>query len=98
MKTGPSELEGSFCHLVTYMLVSAKSLVENKAYGPARLIETCSRLIEILEGQGLSSVSLSKIKAKIDENKDYCVMADEKVFIAFLDTLIAAMIERLDAT
>jgi len=78
------------------MVVSARGLVDHKQYGPARLLETCSRLIEILERQGLSSVFLTEIKAKIDENKA-SVMADEKVFIAFLDSLIARMTRRLEA-
>ncbi|MBA7476219.1 hypothetical protein ES707_11601 [subsurface metagenome] len=70
------------------MVTSACNLVnETKSYGPFRLIDAVSRLIDILsENQG-SSPELEKIKVKIEEGK-YKVMEDGPQFSSFLNELV----------
>jgi len=74
--------------LVCYMVTSACNLLnETKSYGPFRLIDAASRLIDILsENQG-SSPELEKIKVKIEGGK-YKVMEDGPQFSSFLNELV----------
>ncbi|RLE08465.1 hypothetical protein DRZ78_01010, partial [Candidatus Aerophobetes bacterium] len=55
-------------------------------YGPFRLIDGASKLIEILEGEGLADEFLLKVRKKI-EDKKYSVMSSKNEFIKFLDDL-----------
>lgn len=82
--------------LICYMVVSARNLIhETKMYGPFRLIDACSRLIEILEEEGSSNEFLGRVKMEIEANK-YKVMTDEEGFVAFLDNLILDIVKRLE--
>ena len=51
-----------------------------------RLIDGASKLIEILEGEGLADEFLLKVRKKI-EDKKYSVMSSKNEFIKFLDDL-----------
>jgi hypothetical protein len=74
--------------LVCYMLTSACNLVnETKSYGPLRLIDSASRLINVLSENNTSSPSLEKIREKIEQGK-YKVMEDDSQFRAFLNDLV----------
>ena len=69
------------------MIVSARNYLEEpKLYGPFRLIDGASRLIEILEKAGIEDPFFQEIKEKIDQKK-YSVMGDKNQFIQFLDDL-----------
>jgi len=71
-----------------YMVTSACNLVnETKNYGPFRLIDTASRLIDILSENQISSSELGKIQAKIERGK-YKVMEDGSQFSSFLNELV----------
>jgi len=70
------------------MVTSACNLVnETKSYGPFRLIDAASRLINILSENQISSSELEKIQAKIEQGK-YKVMEDKAQFNSFLNGLV----------
>jgi len=74
--------------LVCYMVTSACNLVnETKNYGPFRLIDAASRLINILSENQISSSKLEKIQAEIERGK-YKVMEDKSQFSSFLNGLV----------
>ena len=84
--------------LLCYIVTSARNLVqETKMYGPFRLIDAGSRLIEILEREGSSDRFLSGVREMIEQNK-YKVMTDKEGFIQFLDELVLKMVERLEGS
>ena len=80
--------KGQIFGLVCYMVTSACNLLnETKSYGPFRLIDAASRLIDILSENQCSSPELKKIQVKIEEGK-YKVMEDKSQFSSFLDGLV----------
>jgi hypothetical protein len=88
--------EKEIFNLICYMITSARNLVEEtKMYGPFRLIDASSRLIEILEKEDLSSSFLDKVRDSIENNK-YKVVTDKDGFIRFLDDLVLMMVEELE--
>lgn len=53
--------------LVGFLLTSARGLVdEPKAYGPDRLLDAASRLLAVMDVQGMLDDPLRAIKARID--------------------------------
>jgi hypothetical protein len=81
------QFQKSLFDLLSFLIISARNLVEEpKLYGPLRLIDGASRLIEILEKEGLSDEFLSKIRKKIEE-KENSVMTNKDEFIELLDDL-----------
>ncbi|KKM19102.1 hypothetical protein LCGC14_1659050 [marine sediment metagenome] len=88
-------LERGIFELLCYMIVSARNLEqETKMYGPFRLVDAASRLIEILEESGIGDEFLSQVRSMIEANK-YKVMTDKEGFVAFLDDLALKMVGRL---
>lgn len=88
-------LERGIFELLCYMIVSARNLEqETKMYGPFRLVDTASRLIEVLEESGIGDEFLSQVRSMIEANK-YKVMTDKEGFVAFLDDLALKMVGRL---
>ena len=88
-------LERGIFELLCYMIVSARNLdQETKMYGPFRLVDAASRLIEILEESGIGDEFLSQVRSMIEANK-YKVMTDKEGFVAFLDDLVLKMVGRL---
>ena len=88
-------LERGIFELLCYMIVSARNLdQETKMYGPFRLVDAASRLIEILEESGIGDEFLSQVRSMIEANK-YKVMTDKEGFLAFLDDLAPKMVGRL---
>jgi hypothetical protein len=80
-------LKNDFFDLLSFLIVSARNCVEEpKLYGPFRLIDGASKLIEILEGEGLADEFLLKLRKKI-EDKKYSVMSSKDEFTEFLDDL-----------
>jgi len=91
-----SELEREFFELVCYMVTSARNLIpENKLYGPFRLIDAVSRLIDIIQKLGLKSTRLQAIQRQIEEGK-YKVMETEEEFTAFLENLVMSLVPLMD--
>jgi hypothetical protein len=86
------ELEQEFFELICYMVTSARNLVhENKLYGPFRLVDAVSRLVDILKKRELKSSRLETIQTKIEEGK-YTVMENDEKFIAFLENLVMSLV------
>jgi hypothetical protein len=87
MEMEVEELKKEFFAFLAFLAISARNCVEEpKLYGPLRLIDGASRLIEILEKAGIEDPFFQEIKEKIDQNK-YTVMGDRNQFIQFLDDL-----------
>lgn len=89
------KLEKEIFELICYMLISAKNLDrETKMYGPFRLVDAASKLIEILEKNGICDEFLSQVRTMIEDNK-YKVMTDKEEFVPFLDDLALKMVAKL---
>lgn len=81
--------------LICYMATSACNLVgEPPMYGPFRLVDASSRLIDILEQAGAVNDVLVKARNLIEEKK-YLVMHDEEAFVSFLNELVMELVEGL---
>ncbi len=79
--------------LICYMASSACNLVgEPPIYGPFRLVDASSRLIDILEEGGAANSNLLETRQLI-EDKKYLVMSDEKAFNEFLNELVLKLAE-----
>lgn len=92
------QLRSDFFNLLAFLVTSARNCVEEpKLYGPFRLIDGASRLIEILEQADIADEFLVEIRKKIDDNK-YSVMGDKDEFIKFLDNLILDFVDKLKST
>jgi len=78
--------------LLAFLIVSARGCVEEPhLYGPLRLIDAASRLIDIMRREGRSSEGLDRIQRMIDEGK-HLVMYDEEAFVKLLDQLVAELV------
>jgi len=96
--TDKDRLRGSFFDLLAFLVTSARNCVEEpKLYGPFRLLDGASRLIEILEEADVADEFLVEVRQKIDHNK-YSVMGDKDEFIKFLDNLILEFVDKLKST
>ena len=81
-------MEWKIIELVCYMITSACNLtLEAKSYGPLRLLDSASRLIDILSLNDFHSPVLEKIRSKIDEVKDKALEAEPQ-FSDFLNELV----------
>jgi hypothetical protein len=77
--------EGAF-KIVSYLVASAElAIIEPDLYGPLRLIDAASRLIEEMSGNvdGEAGAFDSALKADIDANKE-SMMWDKEAFVAFI--------------
>ena len=87
MKSTESILKDKHFQLLAFLITSARGCVDEPVlYGPLRLVDAASRLIDIMEDEGKSNDEISKLKELIEEKKDL-VMYDEEEFIRFLDEL-----------
>lgn len=81
------QLKNNFFALLSFLVVSARNCIEEpKLYGPLRLVDGASKLIGILEGEGIVDEFLLEVKKKI-EDKKYSVMNNRDEFVKFLDDL-----------
>lgn len=88
-------IEAQVFELVSYMTVSARNLLEEPArYGPFRLVDSASRLIDILKSQGLASERLEGLQAKIEGGK-YSAMGPEEEYKAFLEGLVSFLVDEI---
>ncbi len=86
------ELEQQFFELICYMVTSARNLIpENKLYGPFRLVDAVSRLIDVLQKLDLKSPRLEAIQKQIEEGK-YMVMESDEKFTDFLENLVMNLV------
>ena len=90
------KLEERVFELVGYMVTSGRNLLnETPLYGPFRLVDAASRLISILEEEGVGSDRLQAMRTEIDAGK-YSVMSDVKEFESFLDSLVDTLVDHAD--
>lgn len=90
-----TELERKVFEVVGYMVTSARNLLdETPLYGPFRLVDAVSRLVTVLEEEGLASPRLLALKERIEQGK-YAVADDPKGFRRFLDGLVDSVVESL---
>lgn len=90
------KLEERVFELVGYMVTSGRNLLtETPLYGPFRLVDAASRLISILEGEGIGSDRLQAMRTEIDAGK-YSVMSDVEEFESFLDSLVDTLVDHAD--
>lgn len=90
------KLEERVFELVGYMVTSGRNLLnETPLYGPFRLVDATSRLIAILEEEGVGSDRLQAMRTEIDAGK-YSVMSGVKEFESFLDSLVDTLVDHAD--
>lgn len=89
--------EKDIIKLFTYLITSARGCIdEPKIYGPFRLIDSVSKLYNLLKESNLvKSEEIAKIIEKI-EGKKYSCMTDEKEFVRMLDDIIDDFVALLD--
>jgi len=89
------KLKKEIFELICYMLISARNLDrETKMYGPSRLVDATSKLIEILEKNGIYDEFLSEVRSIIELNK-YKLMTNKEEFVSFLDDLALKVVVKL---
>jgi len=81
--------------LIGYMITSGRNLLdETPLYGPFRLVDAASRLIGLLEDEGMASDRLLSIRQQIDAGK-HSVMSDADEFRGYLDRLVYGLVDRM---
>jgi hypothetical protein len=86
------EFEQEFFELICFMVTSARNLIqENRLYGPLRLVDAASRLVDILEKLDLKSPRLKAIQERIEAGEN-TVMESEDKFTAFLENLVMELV------
>ncbi|MGB9896944.1 DUF6092 family protein [Thermanaerothrix sp.] len=89
-------LQTQLFELICYMITSACNLMhETKNYGPFRLIDAASRLVDILRENKISSPQMERIREKIEQGK-YKVLEEESQFCSFLNELVLFTIASLN--
>ncbi|MEA1965055.1 MAG: DUF6092 family protein [Candidatus Aerophobetes bacterium] len=89
------QLKSDFFALLTFLVISARNCIEEpKLYGPFRLIDGASKLIEILEREGIADEFFLKVRKRI-EDKKYSVMRRREEFVKFLDDLTVDFADEL---
>jgi hypothetical protein len=86
-------LTDRFEEVAGFMVTSARGLLDEPAgYGPFRLIDATRRLLMVLEGEGLSSPALDRLRPRVDdwESKG---LDDAAVFRAYLDDLVLSLLD-----
>jgi len=82
--------------LISYMITSARNLInETKLYGPFRMVDSVSRIIEILTKFGFELPEFKQIGERIEAGK-YSVMEGEEKFTLFLEELVLSLIPVLE--
>jgi len=90
-----SEARDEVFRTLCYMAVSARGCVnEPPLYGPFRLIDALSRLIDAFDRAGEADDFLLGIKKRIDESK-FSVMTDADQFVGLLDDLVLTFTREL---
>ncbi len=87
--------EEAIFELISYMSVSARNLLNEPArYGPFRLVDAASRLVDVLKANGLESERLDRVQANIEEGK-YSAMGTPEEFENFLEGLVLLLVDEI---
>lgn len=83
--------------LSLFLLTAARGCVdEPKMYGPLRLVDALSRLVDIYSKTDKLEPDPFLLKAKEEiDTKKYLVMASEDDFVAFIDSLIVRFADEM---
>ena len=82
--------------LLCYMITCARGLFDEPvSYGPLRLIESVTRLIEIIEKQKLADNELLTIKELIDQNK-FLIKTNQEKFKSVLDEIVIILVNQIN--
>ncbi|MEM0015121.1 MAG: DUF6092 family protein [Zestosphaera sp.] len=78
--------------LLAFLITSARGCVdEPHLYGPLRLVDAASKLIDIMKLEGKAPEGLERVQKTIEERK-HLLMHDERKFIEFLDELVTELV------
>ena len=89
------DLPDEFLEVAGFMVVSARGLLDEPAhYGPFRLVDAASRLIALLQEQGLSNVALDRLREAIEDGKTTSMGTPEE-FRAFLESLVLLLVAQI---
>lgn len=78
--------------LLAFLITSARGCVDEPLlYGPLRLVDAASKLIDIMRLEGKAVEKLDEIQRMINEGK-HLVMYDEEAFIRLLDDLVKELV------
>lgn len=92
-----NSLEKRLFKVIGYMVTSARNLLEEPVtYGPFRVLDSASRLISVLEMEGLASPLLLSLREKIDDGK-FSLIGDRVAFEAFLESMMDVLVAHMDA-
>ncbi|NJD98493.1 hypothetical protein E3E26_01585 [Thermococcus sp. LS1] len=87
MKSTEGLLSDRHFQLLAFLITSARGCIdEPKLYGPLRLLDAASRLIEIMEEEGKVSEEILKLKELVEEAIDV-LMYDSEEFVKLTDEL-----------
>ncbi len=87
MRSMESILNDKHFQLLAFLITSARGCIdEPKLYGPLRLLDAATKLIEIMEKEGKCDEDILKLKELIEESIDTLIY-DEEAFIESLDEL-----------
>jgi hypothetical protein len=91
------EIRNELVHLIAFTLTSALGLVEEpKTYGPFRLADTASRLMDLMHRHGLSNEKLDSLRELMNSSRN-SIMTDVPKFVATLDSAIEKCLEIVDS-
>ncbi|ASJ15020.1 DUF6092 family protein [Thermococcus radiotolerans] len=87
MRSTDGLLSDKHFQLLAFLITSARGCVdEPKLYGPLRLLDAASRLIEIMEDEGKASGEVLRLRGLVEEAIDV-LMYDQEEFVRLTDEL-----------
>lgn len=80
-------LNNKYFQLLSFLITSARGCIdEPPLYGPLRLLDAASRVINMMENEGIANETFFKIKNKISQAIEN-LMSDEVEFIKIVDEI-----------
>lgn len=80
-------LNNKYFQLLSFLITSARGCIdEPPLYGPLRLLDAASRVINMMENEGIANETFFKIKNKISQAIEI-LMSDEVEFIKIVDEI-----------
>ncbi|MGC8701227.1 MAG: DUF6092 family protein [Thermoplasmata archaeon] len=80
-------LNNKHFQLLSFLITSARGCVdEPPIYGPLRLLDASSKVIDIMEKEGITNETILKIKYKIQMAMDI-IMTNENEFVKIVDDI-----------
>ncbi|ASA78108.1 DUF6092 family protein [Thermococcus sp. 5-4] len=87
MRSTDGLLSDKHFQLLAFLITSARGCIdEPKLYGPLRLLDAASRLIEIMEDEGKAGEEVLRLRELVEEAIDV-LMYDQEEFVRLTDEL-----------